>query len=101
MVTSYALLPDDQGGLEAELKRLCDGGLTDLVLTSGGSGFSHRDCMPEATASVAERIVPGIAEAMRAYSLTITKRAMLSRAIAAIRGAALIVNLPGSPGAVR
>jgi molybdenum cofactor synthesis domain-containing protein len=100
-VTSYALLPDDQGGLEAELKRLCDGGLADLVLTSGGTGFSPRDRMPEATAAVAERLVPGIAEAMRAYSLTITKRAMLSRAIAAIRGAALIVNLPGSPGAVR
>jgi molybdenum cofactor synthesis domain-containing protein len=100
-VTSYALLPDDQEGLEAELKRLCDGALADLVLTSGGTGFSPRDRMPEATAAVAERLVPGIAEAMRAYSMTITKRAMLSRAAAAIRGAALIVNLPGSPRAVR
>ncbi|MDR0451862.1 MAG: MogA/MoaB family molybdenum cofactor biosynthesis protein [Treponema sp.] len=100
-VTSYALLSDDQEGLETELKRLCDGGLADLVLTSGGTGFSPRDRMPEATAAVAERLVPGIAEAMRAYSLGITKRAMLSRAAAAIRGASLIINLPGSPGAVR
>jgi molybdenum cofactor synthesis domain-containing protein len=100
-VTSYALLPDDQAGLEAELKRLCDKGIADLVLTSGGTGFSPRDRMPEATAAVADRPVPGIAEAMRAYSMAITKRAMLSRAAAAIRGATLIVNLPGSPRAVR
>jgi molybdenum cofactor synthesis domain-containing protein len=100
-VTNYSLLSDDQEGLEAELRRLCDGGIADLVLTSGGTGFSPRDRMPEATAAVAERLVPGIAEAMRAHSMTITRRAMLSRATAAIRGATLIVNLPGSPRAVR
>jgi len=97
----YTLLSDDQAGLESELKRICDNGLADLILTTGGTGFSPRDRMPEATAAVAERLVPGIAEAMRAGSMTITKRAMLSRAIAAIRGSTLIVNLPGSPKAAR
>ena len=97
----YTLLPDDQPGLENELKRICDGDLADIVFTSGGTGFSPRDRMPEATAAVAERLVPGIAEAMRAQSMKITKRAMLSRAIAAIRGKTLIINFPGSPKAVR
>jgi molybdenum cofactor synthesis domain-containing protein len=100
-VTSYAVLPDEQALLEAEMKRLCDGGLADLILTTGGTGFSKRDRTPEATLAVAERLVPGIAEAMRQQSLAITKRAMLSRAVAAIRGETLIVNLPGSPKAVR
>ena len=97
----YTLLPDDQEGLEKELRRVCDGGLAELILTTGGTGFSPRDRVPEATAAVAERLVPGIAEAMRAQSMAITKRAMLSRAIAAIRGSTLIVNLPGSPKAAR
>ena len=100
-VAGSSLLPDDQDGLENELKRICDQGLADLILTTGGTGFSPRDRMPEATAAVAQRLVPGIAEAMRAASMTITKRAMLSRAVAAIRGATLIVNLPGSPKAAR
>ena len=97
----YTLLSDDQAGLENELKRICDTGIADLILTTGGTGFSGRDRMPEATAAVAERFAPGIAEAMRAGSMTVTKRAMLSRAIAAIRGSTLIVNLPGSPRAAR
>jgi len=97
----YTLLPDDREGLEKELSRICDKGLAELVLTSGGTGFSKRDFMPEATEAVAERLVPGIAEAMRAQSLCITKRAMLSRGIAAIRGTTLIVNLPGSPKAAK
>ena len=97
----YTLLPDDQAGLEKELARICDGGLAELILTTGGTGFSPRDRMPEATAAVAQRLVPGIAEAMRAHSMGITKRAMLSRAISAIRGSTLIINLPGSPKAVR
>ncbi len=100
-VVSRALLPDDRPLLEAELKRLCDGGIADLVLTTGGTGFSPRDCMPEATLAVAERAVPGIPEAMRRESAGVTKRAMLSRAAAAIRGRTLIVNLPGSTKAVR
>ena len=71
-----------------------------MILTTGGTGFSIRDCMPEATLSVSERVVPGIPEAMRAYSMQFTKRAMLSRAAAGIRKQTLIVNLPGSPKAV-
>jgi molybdenum cofactor synthesis domain-containing protein len=100
-IAGYTLLPDDQGGLEAELRRICDGNLSDLILTTGGTGFSPRDRMPEATVAVADRLVPGIPEALRQYSMALTKRAMLSRAAAAIRGKTLIVNLPGSPKAVR
>lgn len=100
-VVSLRVLPDDQAMLEQEMKEICDGGLADLILTTGGTGFSPRDVMPEATAAVSERMVPGIPEAMRAYSLTITPRAMLSRAASGIRKQTLIVNLPGSPKAVR
>jgi molybdenum cofactor synthesis domain-containing protein len=98
---SYAILPDEQALLEKEMARLCDEGLADLILTTGGTGFSPRDRTPEATLAIAERVVPGIPEAMRALSMGITKRAMLSRAAAAIRGKTLIVNLPGSPKAAR
>jgi len=97
----YTLLNDDQNALENELKRICDNSLADLILTTGGTGFSPRDCMPEATIAVAHKIVPGIAEAMRAAGMNVTKRAMLSRAAAVIRERTLIVNLPGSPKAVR
>ncbi|WP_010259664.1 MogA/MoaB family molybdenum cofactor biosynthesis protein [Treponema primitia] len=100
-VVSYTLLPDEQPLLEDELKRLCDTHTADLILTTGGTGFSPRDLMPEATLAVAERLVPGISEAMRWNSLSITPRAMLSRAVSAIRADTLIVNLPGSPKAVR
>lgn len=88
------LLPDDR-------KMLADEGIAELIVTTGGTGFSPRDCMPEATKDIIEREVPGIPEAMRAYSMTITPRAMLSRAAAGIRKGTLIVNLPGSPKAVR
>ena len=98
---TYILLPDERELIEHELKRLCDSGTVELILTSGGTGFSPRDCMPEATLAVAERHAPGIAEAIRQHSMTITKRAMLSRAVSVIRGKTLIVNLPGSPKAVR
>jgi molybdenum cofactor synthesis domain-containing protein len=100
-VSGYTLLPDDQDGIEKELRRICDQGLADLIFTTGGTGFSPRDRVPEATTAAAERLAPGIAEAMRAGSMAVTKRAMLSRAVAAIRGNSLIVNLPGSPKAVR
>lgn len=100
-VVSQTILPDDQAGLEQELIRLCDGGGVDMVLTTGGTGFSPRDRMPEATMAVADRAAPGIAEAMRAASMRVTNRAMLSRAASAIRGRTLIINLPGSPKAVR
>jgi len=100
-VTSHSVLPDEQAMLEKEFRRICDEGLADLILTTGGTGFSPRDRTPEATAAVAERLVPGIPEAMRAQGMNATGRAMLSRAAAAIRGRTLIVNLPGSPRAVR
>ena len=100
-VERRVILPDEQEALEAELKRLCDEGLADLILTTGGTGFSPRDRTPEAALAVAERQVPGIAEAMRQHSLSLTKRAMLSRAVAVIRKKTLIVNLPGSPRAAR
>jgi molybdenum cofactor synthesis domain-containing protein len=100
-VEQYVLLPDEQALLEQKLKDLCDEQQVDLILTTGGTGFSKRDCMPEATVAVAERLVPGIPEAIRQYSMNITKRAMLSRAVAAIRGQTLIINLPGSSKAVR
>ena len=87
--------------LASELKRLCDQDMADLVLTTGGTGFSPTDLTPEATLSVVERPAPGIAEAMRWQSLQITPRAMLSRGLAGIRKRTLIVNLPGSPKAVR
>ena len=100
-VVETLLLPDDQPRLEKELRRLADGRQADLVLTTGGTGFSQRDRTPEATLAVAERNAPGIAEAIRWYSLQITPRAMLSRGASVIRGKTLIVNLPGSPKAVR
>jgi molybdenum cofactor synthesis domain-containing protein len=99
-VTGYAMLPDEREQLAEKMREVCDNDLADLLLTTGGTGFSPRDCTPEATADVTERSVPGIPEAMRWYSLQITPRAMLSRAAAGIRKGTLIVNLPGSPKAV-
>jgi molybdenum cofactor synthesis domain-containing protein len=99
-VAFHEVLPDDYDTIVAALTRICDTGLASLVLTTGGTGFSPRDVTPEATLAVAERLCPGIPEAMRAFSLAITTRAMLSRAVAGIRGRSLIVNLPGSPKAV-
>ena len=100
-VVGRSLLPDEGEALKAELIRLSDQVQCDLVLTTGGTGFSRRDVTPEATMAVAERNAPGIAEAIRAYSMTVTKRAMLSRGVSVIRGGTLIINLPGSPKAVR
>jgi molybdenum cofactor synthesis domain-containing protein len=95
------VLPDDREILAREMAHLADEAGADLILTTGGTGFSKRDVTPEATLDVAERRAPGIPEAMRKLSLDITPRAMLSRAEAGIRGDTLIVNLPGSPKAVR
>lgn len=100
-VVAMELLPDDRAMLAGKMQEIADSGNADLILTTGGTGFSRRDVTPEATEEVIERRVPGIPEAMRAYSMTITKRAMLSRATAGIRGTTLIINLPGSPKAVR
>ena len=115
-VVSMDILPDDramlsrrmaeiadenQEELEQEMIHLADECKCNLILTTGGTGFSMRDVTPEATLAVCDRNAPGIAEAIRAYSMTITKRAMLSRATAGIRKKTLIINLPGSPKAVK
>ena len=94
------IMSDDEEGLYEKLVEICDGKHPDLLLTTGGTGFSKRDHMPEATIRAGKRNVPGIAEAVRAYSMNITKRAMLSRAVSVIRDDTLIINLPGSPKAV-
>ena len=100
-VGHYDVLPDEKSGIIELLIRLCDAGNVDLILTTGGTGVAPRDVTPEATLSVIDRELPGMAEAMRAESLKKTPRAMISRAIAGIRKQTLIVNLPGSPRAVR
>lgn len=100
-VEETILLPDEQEEIKKYLCKLCDVDKLDVIFTTGGTGFSPRDCTPEATMAVAERNVPGIAEAMRAASLQVTSRAMLSRGVSVIRGKTLIINLPGSPKAVR
>lgn len=99
-VVSLEILPDDRALLAHRMAEIADQNLAELVVTTGGTGFSERDVTPEATEDIIQRRVPGIPEAMRAYSMTITKRAMLSRASAGIRERTLIVNLPGSPKAV-
>ena len=99
VVAEQLVLPDEREPLERSLIRLCDQRQLDLILTTGGTGFAPRDITPEATRAVAERDAPGIAEAIRAASMRITPRAMLSRAAAVIRGKTLIINLPGSPRA--
>lgn len=99
-VHKQAIIPDDFDTIVQTLQIWCTDGVN-LLLTTGGTGFAPRDVTPEATRRVIERETPGIAEAMRAESLKITQHAMLSRAVAGIRGETLIVNLPGSPQAVR
>lgn len=100
-VKEYAIVPDELDDLKYLMIDWCDHKKVDLLLTTGGTGFSKRDVTPEATAMVVQRLVPGISEAMRYYSLGITKRAMLSRGISGIRNSTLIVNLPGSPKGVK
>ncbi len=99
-VVETILLPDDEEELKSRLIRLCDGRSVDLIITSGGTGFSLRDRTPEATLAVMDRNAPGIAEYIRMKSSQITDRAMLSRGVSVIRGKSLIINLPGSPKAV-
>ena len=96
-----AIVPDERMVIAETLKVWADEAGLDLVLTTGGTGFAPRDVTPEATRDVIKREAPGLAEAMRAASLQITPHAMLSRAVAGIRGQTLIINLPGSPKAVR
>jgi molybdenum cofactor synthesis domain-containing protein len=100
-VLKTEILPDDRESIQAKLIEWADQEKLDLILTTGGTGFSPRDQTPEATIAVCERLTPGIPEAMRYYSLAITPKAMLSRAAAGIRNRTLIINLPGSPKAVK
>lgn len=96
-VVETLLLPDERPRLEQELVRLADSGRCDLVLTSGGTGLAPRDVTPEATLTVCDRLIPGLAELMRAATLSKTPQAALSRGVTGLRGQCLIVNLPGSP----
>lgn len=100
-VMERTIVPDEEEAIRAVLVRLADERDAALIVTSGGTGFSPRDVTPEATIAVCPKLVPSIPEAMRAASMAVTPRAMLSRAAAGIRGRSLIVNLPGSPKAVR
>lgn len=100
-VLRYEIVPDEADAIAGRLRAWCDAGDLDAILTTGGTGLAARDITPEATMSIAERVVPGIAEAMRAEGLKHTPRAMLSRSVAVVRGSTLIVNLPGSEKGVR
>ena len=99
--TEYRLVPDEQALIKQALLELADEARCDVIFTTGGTGFAPRDVTPEATKAVLERETPGVSEAIRMKSLEITNRAMLSRAVSGIRGKTLIINLPGSPKAVR
>jgi len=100
-VAAYRVVPDEPEAIAAQLTAWSDNDGLDLILTTGGTGLSPRDTTPEATLAVAQRLVPGIPEAMRAAGLAHTPHAMLSRGVAVIRGRTLIVNLPGSPKGAR
>jgi molybdopterin adenylyltransferase len=100
-VVQTDILPDELMILRNRLATWADTGDLDIILTTGGTGFSPRDITPEATSAVIDRAAPGLAEAMRAASLQVTPHAMLSRATAGMRGRTLIINLPGSPKAAR
>lgn len=100
-VVHYEVLPDDIELIRKKLIEICDNGLADLILTTGGTGFTERDITPEATKLVIEREVPGISEYMRIKSAEISKNAILSRGISGIRKKTLIINLPGSVKAVK
>jgi molybdenum cofactor synthesis domain-containing protein len=96
-VVGQDIVPDDREALIERLTTWADSGEMDVILTTGGTGFSPRDITPEATSAVVKRPAPGLAEAMRAAGLRVTPHAMLSRATAGIRGRTVILNLPGSP----
>ena len=100
-IARAAVVADERAQIAETLRAWCDGGEVDVVLTTGGTGLSARDVTPEATLDVADRLAPGIAEAMRAAGMRATPNAMLSRAVAVVRGSTLIVNLPGSEKGAR
>ncbi len=99
-IIKYEIIPDEKASISQAIKEAVDGLKAALVLTTGGTGLSLRDVTPEATREVVEKEIPGFAELMRQKSFEITPRAILSRAIAGIRGKSLVINLPGSPKAV-
>src|SRR5215468_6606830 len=100
-IKSSLVIADDPPSIREQLRELAASGRLDLILTTGGTGLSPRDCTPEATIAVADRLIPGFAEEMRRDGMEKTRRAILSRAVAAVRNRSLILNLPGSPkGAV-
>lgn len=98
-VTKRTILPDELDLIATTLSEWADSGECDVILVTGGTGFSQRDVTPEATKAVIDRDAPGLAEAMRSESLKVTPHAMLSRSVAGIRGEVIIINLPGSPNA--
>ncbi|MDR2180001.1 MAG: MogA/MoaB family molybdenum cofactor biosynthesis protein [Synergistaceae bacterium] len=100
-IALFEIFPDERAQVAKRLAQICDGNEAELIVTTGGTGLSPRDWTPEATLDIAERRVPGISEAMRAYSMTKTSRAMFSRGVSVLRKQTLIVNLPGSPKAVQ
>lgn len=100
-VIKYEVVPDEKEIISAKLKEWVDDVGLDLIVTSGGTGLSPRDVTPEATLAVVERVVPGLAEAMRMETMKLKREALLSRAVAGSRGKCLIVNLPGSPRGVK
>ena len=100
-IAGYEIVPDEMDVIRRKLAEWADNKETDVIITTGGTGLGERDVTPEATIAVVDRVVPGLAEAMRAASLSKTPMAMLSRATAGVRGKCLIINLPGSPKAVR
>lgn len=100
-LVKYEVAPDEVDLITSKLADWADEGSMDVILTTGGTGLSQRDVTPEATLSIVDKVVPGFAEAMRAKTFSKTPMAMLSRATAGVRGKSLIINLPGSPKAVR
>lgn len=100
-VVKYEIIPDEIDIIASKLIEWADGGGIDVILTSGGTGLAQRDVTPEATLSAVDKVVPGLAEAMRVKTSKVTPSAILSRAVAGVRGKCLIINLPGSPKAVR
>lgn len=101
IVSEKTITPDDRAVIAAQLRSWADGGDVPLIVTTGGTGVGPRDVTPEATLDVVDRLVPGMAEQMRAQTVTQTPMAMTSRQVVGIRGQTLIVNLPGSPKAVQ
>jgi molybdenum cofactor synthesis domain-containing protein len=97
----YEIIPDEMDIIARKLTEWADGGGLDIILTTGGTGLSQRDVTPDATLSVVDKVIPGFGEAMRAGIFSVTPMAILSRAVAGVRGKCLIINLPGSPKAVK